>query len=178
MTWWEKDKHIFMLLKLVYNVCQQYIGIKLEVGLTPVHCGHTYVQAGWMPGMDTLLSTVDRRMSTVDRRPSTLDTWLSKLIPFFNFIPEGINISKRYFTAWLIYIFFNFWRFYFLKILKYFPWAWTHACPRWTYACPGWTYACPGWTYACPLDNRVSMPGLPVLIKFLPVIQLPGDVSL
>ena len=52
---------------------------KLKVGLTPVHCGHMYVQAGWMPGMDTLLSTVDRRMSTVDRRVSTVDRRVSKL---------------------------------------------------------------------------------------------------
>ena len=115
----------------------------------------TYVCPSWL---DACLVWTYICPTRLDRRPSTLDTWLSKLIPFFNFIPEGVNISKRYFTAWLIYIFFNFWRFYFLKILKYFPWAWTHACP-------GWTHACPGWTYACPLDNRVSMPGLPVLFK-------------
>ena len=31
------------------------------------------------PGMDTLLSTVDRRMSTLDRRMSTVDRRVSKL---------------------------------------------------------------------------------------------------
>ena len=35
------------------------VSIKLEVGLTPVHCGHTYVQAGWS------LSTVDGRLSNL-----------------------------------------------------------------------------------------------------------------
>ena len=146
LTWREKDKHIFMLLKLVYNVSSKY----KTRGWTDACPLWTYVCPSWL---DACLLWTYVCPTRLDRRPSTLDTWLSKLIPFFNFIPEGVNISKRYFTAWLIYIFFNFWRFYFFKILKYFPWAWTHACPRWTYACPGWTYACPRWTTGCPCQG-------------------------
>ena len=147
MTWWEKDKHIFMLLKLIYNVSSKY----KTRGWTDACPLWTGVCPSWL---DACLLWTYVSPTWLDRRPSTLDTWLSKLIPFFNLIPEGVNISKRYFTAWLIYKFFNFWRFYFFKILKYFPWAWTDACPR--------------WTYACPLDNGVSMPGLPVLL--IPVL--------
>ena len=125
MTWWEKDKHIFMSLKLVYNVSSKF----KTRGWTDACPLWTYVCPSWL---DACLLWTYVCPTWLDRRPSTLDTWLSKLIPFINFIPEGVNISKRYITAWLVYKFFNFCWFYFFWEIFLFRYLYLHIIYNWS----------------------------------------------
>ena len=71
-----------------------------------------YKTEGWTDAFPLWTDVCPTRL---DRHLSTLDTLLSKLICFFNFIPEGVYIFKRYFTAGLTSQFFNFWHFFFLE---------------------------------------------------------------